>query len=323
MQKYWFDCWIVSIQWSLKLIRPFDTTRGNFTLRTIFCITCVITFNLFPFSTTLWYLSKWPPTFLTYGGASYFSIQDLHDDVIRWKRFPRYWPFVRGIHRSPVNSPHKGQWCEALMFSLTCPWTNGWVNNRYASDVRHHRAHHDITVIEHRSGVKLLFSQRLHLKVRPARSENFLNSVAEILSENHEHNDVNPCIGIRKYVNPVFQKFETIKHGPSPHNVGFQCHWCRSADCKQCGETTSMRTVLKFRFSSICFVVFSFSTVPVAISLRHFCLWLIGMSGIIPSAGFSLSDGSFFMISWYLFLWSLLLIICRHLSLLSRFLIKR
>ena len=33
------------------------------------------------------------------------------DDVIKWKHFPCYWPFVRGIHRSPVNSPqHKGQW---------------------------------------------------------------------------------------------------------------------------------------------------------------------------------------------------------------------
>ena len=31
------------------------------------------------------------------------------DDVIKWKYFPRYWPFVRGIHRSPVTSPHKGQ----------------------------------------------------------------------------------------------------------------------------------------------------------------------------------------------------------------------
>ena len=28
----------------------------------------------------------------------------LHDDVIKWNRFPRYWPFVRGIHRSPVKS---------------------------------------------------------------------------------------------------------------------------------------------------------------------------------------------------------------------------
>ena len=32
-----------------------------------------------------------------------------HDDVIKWKHFPRYWSFVPGIHRSPVNSPHKGQ----------------------------------------------------------------------------------------------------------------------------------------------------------------------------------------------------------------------
>ena len=34
----------------------------------------------------------------------------IHDDVIKWKHFPRYWPCVRGIHRLPVNSPHKGQW---------------------------------------------------------------------------------------------------------------------------------------------------------------------------------------------------------------------
>ena len=40
-----------------------------------------------------------------------------HDDVIKWKHFPRHWPFVRGIHRSP-NSPHKGQWRGTLMFSL-------------------------------------------------------------------------------------------------------------------------------------------------------------------------------------------------------------
>ena len=42
----------------------------------------------------------------------------IHDDVIKWKHFPRNWPFVRGIHRSPVNSPHKGQWRVALMFSF-------------------------------------------------------------------------------------------------------------------------------------------------------------------------------------------------------------
>ena len=48
-----------------------------------------------------------------------------HDDVIKWKHFPRYWPFVRGIHRSPVNSPHKGQCRGALMFTLICARING------------------------------------------------------------------------------------------------------------------------------------------------------------------------------------------------------
>ena len=43
-----------------------------------------------------------------------------HDDVIKWKHLPRYWPFVRRIHRSPVNSPHRGQWRGASMFSLIC-----------------------------------------------------------------------------------------------------------------------------------------------------------------------------------------------------------
>ena len=39
----------------------------------------------------------------------------------KWKRFPRYWPFVQGLHRSPVNSRTKG----ALMFCLICAWING------------------------------------------------------------------------------------------------------------------------------------------------------------------------------------------------------
>ena len=70
-----------------------------------------------------------------------------HDDVIKWKHFPRYWPFVRGIHRSLVNSPHKGQWREPLMFSLICTRINGWVNNGEAGDLRRHRAHYDVTIM--------------------------------------------------------------------------------------------------------------------------------------------------------------------------------
>ena len=46
-----------------------------------------------------------------------------------------------------VNSPHKGQWRGALMFSLICVWINGCVNNSEAGDLRRYRAHYDITVM--------------------------------------------------------------------------------------------------------------------------------------------------------------------------------
>ena len=64
----------------------------------------------------------------------------LHDDVIKWKHFPRYWPFVRGVYRSPVNSPNKGQWRGALMFFFICvsklPW--GWWFETLSRPLWHH-----------------------------------------------------------------------------------------------------------------------------------------------------------------------------------------
>ena len=74
----------------------------------------------------------------------YIAIK-FHDDVIKWKHFPRYWPFVRWIHRSPVIFPHKGQCRGALMFYLICVWIYGWVNNREAGDLRRYRPHYDVT----------------------------------------------------------------------------------------------------------------------------------------------------------------------------------
>ena len=71
----------------------------------------------------------------------------FYDGVIKWKHFPRYWSCVRGIHRSPANSPHKGQWRWALMFSLICAWTNSWADIGDADDLKHHRVHYDVTVM--------------------------------------------------------------------------------------------------------------------------------------------------------------------------------
>ena len=64
-----------------------------------------------------------------------------HDDVIKWKHFPYYWPFVRGIHWSPVDFPFKG------MFSLICTWTNDWANNWHIGNLRCHSTRYDITVM--------------------------------------------------------------------------------------------------------------------------------------------------------------------------------
>ena len=55
---------------------------------------------------------------------------DSYNTFTPWSRhqmwtFSRYWPFVRGIHPSPVNSPHKGQWRGTLMFSLIRACRNG------------------------------------------------------------------------------------------------------------------------------------------------------------------------------------------------------
>ena len=55
-----------------------------------------------------------------------------HEDVIKWKYF---------------RVTHKGQWCGAVMFSLICTWTNGWVNNRGAGYLRRPWAHYDVVKV--------------------------------------------------------------------------------------------------------------------------------------------------------------------------------
>ena len=82
------------------------------------------------------------------GVCLHISMWFTYTMMTSWKHFGRYWCFVQGIHRSPVNSHHKGQWRGALMFSLICAWINGWVNNREAGDLRRHRAHYDVIVMQ-------------------------------------------------------------------------------------------------------------------------------------------------------------------------------
>ena len=80
-----------------------------------------------------------------------------HDDVIKWKHFQSHWLFVRGSHRSPVNSPHKAQWRGVLEVFFISAWTHGWVNNREASGLRRHRTHCDIISMWRKNKAHVLY----------------------------------------------------------------------------------------------------------------------------------------------------------------------
>ena len=66
-----------------------------------------------------------------------------------------------GNSRWPVNSPHKGQWPGALMFSLICAWINGWVNSGEAGDLRRHCAHYNVTVMRKQTVRQSMVMSRL------------------------------------------------------------------------------------------------------------------------------------------------------------------
>ena len=70
-----------------------------------------------------------------------------HDDVIKWKHFPRCWHFVRGIHQSPATSQHIRQWRGALVFSLIYAGTESWANHGDAGDLRRYSTHYDVIVM--------------------------------------------------------------------------------------------------------------------------------------------------------------------------------
>ena len=70
-----------------------------------------------------------------------------HDDVIKWEDFPHYWPFVRGIHRSPVNSLQKGQWRWALVVIFYLRKNTRLCKQSRHGDLRRHPAHYDVGVM--------------------------------------------------------------------------------------------------------------------------------------------------------------------------------
>ena len=132
---------VVNAEIWLMYAVPFDWS-AKFRYSFIFCM-CVGKTHRFFWQNQymgIWWLIKQRKPLIAYSW--------LHDDAIKWKHFPRYWNGeFTGIHRSPENSPHKGQWRGTLTFSLICVWTKGCANNRNTDDLRCHQAHYDVTVM--------------------------------------------------------------------------------------------------------------------------------------------------------------------------------
>ena len=151
------------------------------------------------------------------GSATFDSF--LHDDVIKWKHFPRNWPCVWGIHRSPVISPHKGLWLRAFICSLICARINGWVNNREAGDLRRHRAHYDVTVIKSYISVWLL-TCRCEERV----NKNFIKHLKHTASVDHKRLKVKclTCFCQREAdgnrIRGYFQSLEHLAQALGTHN---------------------------------------------------------------------------------------------------------
>ena len=97
------------------------------------------------------YLRQYQPqSFSPYGAISPQRVDQL-SFTLWWRHqmetFFALLAFVRGIHRWPMDSPHKGKWRVAFTFSLISAWTNPSANNRDAGVLRRHCAWYDVTVM--------------------------------------------------------------------------------------------------------------------------------------------------------------------------------
>ena len=73
---------------------------------------------------------------------------ETHDDVIKMERFSALLTLCAG--NSPVTGDFTSQRsvtrsCDAFFI---CAWINAWVNNHGAGDLRRHRAHYDVIVMD-------------------------------------------------------------------------------------------------------------------------------------------------------------------------------
>ena len=93
------------LQVSLRL-HVLDEIYGNFPFEIQkYCLVNMVIIIYFIERKHLYFDTDYTVDFIEAGTEKVISL--LHDHVIKWKHFPRYWPFVPGIHQYPVNSLYK------------------------------------------------------------------------------------------------------------------------------------------------------------------------------------------------------------------------
>ena len=80
----------------------------------------------------------------------------VHDDVIKWKHFPRYLPFVRRILLTKASDAE-------LWYAFHLCLNKLWLDNGEAGDLRRHRAHYDV---RHFNGERSVNMALLTMQIR-------------------------------------------------------------------------------------------------------------------------------------------------------------
>ena len=128
-----------------------------------------------------------------------------HNDVIKWKLFPRYWPFARGIHRSPMNFPHKCQWRDK---PLSKPMLNRFID----------------TYIFNQD--KIFSFRKMYLKLATPKRQPFFPEGDEDLSSELEQSLLN--LVLLEYTMCDSTKFQMID---SDEHREFDIYWCYTDSC--------------------------------------------------------------------------------------------
>ena len=89
-----------------------------------------------------------------------------YDDVIKWKHFPRYWPFVRestGHRWIPLT---KASDAELRCFLWSAPQQMVWVNNKDAGELWRNRSHYYVTVLNSIRNINAMLAGNLDHNVK-------------------------------------------------------------------------------------------------------------------------------------------------------------